>query len=121
MAVAGLLLGALVFTLTFAAISIACDYRYLILLDLAAMTARAALDREESLTHFLIRGSVFRIALFLPQEGKQCAPASGTEYLCFGLWGRDPASPPCHGQDRRPGLTNLSPRRRPVCSKSATA
>jgi hypothetical protein len=37
-AIAGLLLGALVFTLTFAAISIACDYRYLILLDLAAMT-----------------------------------------------------------------------------------
>ena len=37
-AIAGLLMGALVFTLTFAAISIACDYRYLILLDLAAMT-----------------------------------------------------------------------------------
>lgn len=37
-AIAGLLVGALVFTLTFAAISIACDYRYLILLDLAAMT-----------------------------------------------------------------------------------
>jgi len=36
-AIAGLLLGALIFTLTFAAISIACDYRYLILLDLAAM------------------------------------------------------------------------------------
>ena len=34
-----LLAGALVFTLTFAAISIACDYRYLILLDLAAMAA----------------------------------------------------------------------------------
>jgi hypothetical protein len=37
-AIAGLLVGALLFTLTFAAISIACDYRYLILLDLAAMT-----------------------------------------------------------------------------------
>ena len=37
-AIAGLLVGALVFTVTFAAISIACDYRYLILLDLAAMT-----------------------------------------------------------------------------------
>ena len=37
-AIAGLLAGALVFTVTFAAISIACDYRYLILLDLAAMT-----------------------------------------------------------------------------------
>jgi hypothetical protein len=37
-AIAGLLAGAVVFTLTFAAISIACDYRYLILLDLAAMT-----------------------------------------------------------------------------------
>jgi len=36
-AIAGLLVGALVFTVTFAAISIACDYRYLILLDLAAM------------------------------------------------------------------------------------
>jgi hypothetical protein len=38
-AIAGLLAGALVFTVTFAAISIACDYRYLILLDLAAMAA----------------------------------------------------------------------------------
>ncbi|MBW8708980.1 MAG: hypothetical protein JF627_06900 [Alphaproteobacteria bacterium] len=38
LAIAGLLAGALLFTLTFAALSIACDYRYLILLDLAAMT-----------------------------------------------------------------------------------
>lgn len=37
-AIAGLLVGALVFTVTFAAVSLACDYRYLILLDLAAMT-----------------------------------------------------------------------------------
>jgi hypothetical protein len=39
LAVAGLLAGALLFTLTFAIISIACDYRYLIFLDLAAMAA----------------------------------------------------------------------------------
>ena len=38
-AIAGLLAGALVFTVTFAAVSLACDYRYLILLDLAAMAA----------------------------------------------------------------------------------
>ena len=37
LAIAGLLAGALLFTVTFAAISIACDYRYMILLDLAAM------------------------------------------------------------------------------------
>jgi hypothetical protein len=39
LAVAGLLASALLFTLTFAIISIACDYRYLIFLDLAAMSA----------------------------------------------------------------------------------
>jgi hypothetical protein len=39
LAIAGLLVGALLFTLTFAFVSIACDYRYLLLLDLAAMTA----------------------------------------------------------------------------------
>ncbi len=39
LAVAGLLAGALLFTVTFAIISIACDYRYLIFLDLAAMAA----------------------------------------------------------------------------------
>ena len=45
LAVAGLLAGALVFTLTFFFISIACDYRYLIFLDLAAMAA-ALIDRD---------------------------------------------------------------------------
>jgi hypothetical protein len=39
LAVAGLLAGALLFTVTFAIISIACDYRYLIFLDLSAMAA----------------------------------------------------------------------------------
>jgi hypothetical protein len=39
LAMAGLLAGALLFTLTFVIISIACDYRYLIFLDLAAMAA----------------------------------------------------------------------------------
>jgi hypothetical protein len=39
LAVAGLLAGALLFTLTFVIISIACDYRYLVFLDLAAMAA----------------------------------------------------------------------------------
>jgi hypothetical protein len=38
-AIAGLLAAALVFTLTFFVISIACDYRYLYFLDVAAMTA----------------------------------------------------------------------------------
>jgi hypothetical protein len=37
LAVAGLLAGALLFTLTFALVSIACDYRYLVFLDFAAM------------------------------------------------------------------------------------
>ncbi len=48
LAIAGLLAGALVFTLTFAAISIACDYRYLILLDLAAMTGMLHLTARKS-------------------------------------------------------------------------
>jgi hypothetical protein len=39
LAVAGLLAGALLFTLTFFFVSIACDYRYLLFLDLAVMTA----------------------------------------------------------------------------------
>ncbi|HEY0266035.1 MAG TPA: hypothetical protein VGC16_04740, partial [Rhizomicrobium sp.] len=39
LAVAGLLAGALLFTITFVMISIACDYRYLVFLDLAAMAA----------------------------------------------------------------------------------
>jgi hypothetical protein len=38
-AIAGLLAGALLFTASFAIVSIACDYRYLVFLDLAAMTA----------------------------------------------------------------------------------
>ena len=37
-AIVGLLGGALLFTLSFAVISVACDYRYLYLMDLAAMT-----------------------------------------------------------------------------------
>lgn len=49
-AIAGLLAGALVFTLTFAAISIACDYRYLILLDLAAMAAALHWTAKKSLS-----------------------------------------------------------------------
>jgi len=39
LAVAGLLAGALLFTVTFAIISIACDYRYLVFLDLSAIAA----------------------------------------------------------------------------------
>jgi hypothetical protein len=39
LAVAGLLAGALLFALTFAVISIACDYRYLVFLDFSAMAA----------------------------------------------------------------------------------
>jgi hypothetical protein len=37
-AIAGLMAGALIFALSFYVISIACDYRYLYFLDLAAMT-----------------------------------------------------------------------------------
>ena len=39
LAVAGLLSGALLFTVTFVIISIACDYRYLLFLDLSALAA----------------------------------------------------------------------------------
>ncbi|HVW75878.1 MAG TPA: hypothetical protein VHC39_19730 [Rhizomicrobium sp.] len=39
LAMAGLLAGTLLFTLTFAIISIACDYRYLVFLDLSVMAA----------------------------------------------------------------------------------
>lgn len=39
LAMAGLLTGALLFTLTFAIISIACDYRYLVFLDFSVMAA----------------------------------------------------------------------------------
>lgn len=38
-AMAGLLAGALLFTVSFAVVSIACDYRYLVFLDFAAMAA----------------------------------------------------------------------------------
>jgi len=38
MTIAALLLGALAFAASFLVISVACDYRYLYLLDLAAMT-----------------------------------------------------------------------------------
>jgi hypothetical protein len=49
-AVAGLLLGALMFTATFVVLSIACDYRYLYALDLAAITGSlyVALDPSRS-------------------------------------------------------------------------
>ncbi len=39
LAVAGLLAGALLFTMTFAIISIACDYRYLLFLDLSVLSS----------------------------------------------------------------------------------
>jgi hypothetical protein len=39
LAVVGLLAGALLFTLTFVIVSIACDYRYLVFLDFSAMAA----------------------------------------------------------------------------------
>ena len=38
MTIIGLQLGALAFTASFAVLSVACDYRYLYLLDLAAIT-----------------------------------------------------------------------------------
>jgi hypothetical protein len=46
LAMAGLLSGALLFTLTFAIISIACDYRYLIFLDLSAMASALYLVKK---------------------------------------------------------------------------
>ncbi len=46
-ALSGLIAGALVFVVTFVIVSIACDYRYLVLLDLSAMaTALAASGRR---------------------------------------------------------------------------
>jgi MYXO-CTERM domain-containing protein len=45
-AMTGLLAGALLFTLTFVIVSIACDYRYLVFLDLAAMTAALGISRD---------------------------------------------------------------------------
>jgi hypothetical protein len=46
LAMAGLLAAALLFTMTFAIISIACDYRYLIFLDLSAMAASLYLAKK---------------------------------------------------------------------------
>ena len=46
LAMAGLLAAALLFTMTFAIISIACDYRYLIFLDLSAMAASLYLVKK---------------------------------------------------------------------------
>jgi len=43
---AGLLAGALLFSLTFLAISIACDYRYLVFLDLSAMASSLYLVKK---------------------------------------------------------------------------
>jgi hypothetical protein len=48
-AVAGLLLGALMFTATFVVLSIACDYRYLYALDLAAITGSLYVALDPSL------------------------------------------------------------------------
>lgn len=44
--IAGLLAGALLFSLTFLAISIACDYRYLVFLDLSAMASSLYLVKK---------------------------------------------------------------------------
>ncbi len=52
-AIAGLILSAFAFTLSFFAISIACDYRYLYFLDLAAFTAAAYLSSD--LQEFVLR------------------------------------------------------------------
>ena len=46
LAMAGLLAGALLFTMTFCVISIACDYRYLVFLDLSAMAASLYLVKK---------------------------------------------------------------------------
>jgi mannose/fructose/N-acetylgalactosamine-specific phosphotransferase system component IID len=46
LAVAGLLCGAFIFIITFAIISIACDYRYLVFLDLSAMAATLYLVKK---------------------------------------------------------------------------
>jgi hypothetical protein len=45
-AMAGLIAGAFLFTITFAIISIACDYRYLVFLDLSAMAAAIYLVKK---------------------------------------------------------------------------
>lgn len=46
LAMSGLLAGALLFAMTFLVISIACDYRYLVLLDLAAMASSLYLVKK---------------------------------------------------------------------------
>jgi hypothetical protein len=46
LAMAGLLSGAFLFTITFAIISIACDYRYLLILDLSAMASTLYLFKK---------------------------------------------------------------------------
>jgi len=46
LAVSGLLAGALLFAMTFLAVSIACDYRYLVFLDLSAMASLLYLVRK---------------------------------------------------------------------------
>jgi hypothetical protein len=46
LAVSGLLAGALLFAVTFLAVSIACDYRYLVFLDLSAMASLIYLVRK---------------------------------------------------------------------------
>jgi len=52
--IAGLLLGALAFAASFLVISVACDYRYLYLLDLAALTGLAYLALDPPLRRRLI-------------------------------------------------------------------
>lgn len=47
-AVTGLLTAALVYTLTFAVLSAACDYRYLVFLDLAVMASALTLARRDT-------------------------------------------------------------------------
>lgn len=48
LAVAGLLAGALLFTITFVIISIACDYRYLVFLDFSAMAGALYASAREN-------------------------------------------------------------------------
>lgn len=55
LAIAGLLAGALAFTASFFAISIACDYRYLYVLDIAAMTGALYLAIDPNLKRAIPR------------------------------------------------------------------
>jgi hypothetical protein len=50
-AIAGLLAASLIFALSFLVISIACDYRYLYFLDLAAMTGALRLASGAAKRH----------------------------------------------------------------------